>query len=749
MSITATCAACGRKFIAPAQFQGKRVKCKGCGQVFVVPSAASSASSNGNGSDTEADALSQLAAVATVSAPVSDRITSDPISGFESPAEAAEEATRKLTKGFEPNVLTFNYPGADDVDQWLAPALIVIGILVLLAGASSGDNKGAAWITFTRFFTPVMLYSALAFPITLGMLRKASRKLKYGMPPNFVQRGFAVYLPAFALVVWTSGEGFTITQLFAGILGLIVSSCLLWLLFRLREEHIGTMAVFGAAGFAISAALIISITLGLNRIAWLMVASDHAEASVPVSPFGENLSWVQPPPAPVVAPEPPPAKPVPAVVSSTAPPAPLAGLIGSFDPGGIPPLVEEVLDPMSSSPFVGIVRRQQSAVSVECWNTQTWKPQAGTLKLPGMPGGNMVISTDGEKLAWIADFPHLSIQIWSFTSGRVVSSVNLDRLLGHPELVGFIGPDLLLIDRTGRKNHRDPSDQPPASPKPDAPAKPAPTPKPHKPNIFDMDADQPDDAPQAGAANPAAPTKPAAPSVPVIQLSHEFSTIDITTGNTVASFTVPALVPDRDSSAPASAFAAASAPLRYGRNFAVSVAAQRMVAAIDTIEKPTLIQIDLNTGKLLPPITVAEMEPGMGTSVTGLSYSNDGQSLAALYESAGSAQLLTYSTDSGAETSSLFFPAGPLEGQPHDPFRSSSICWLDPAPFLLVYGRGVVSTRVALHFKEADLSLENVVNQRYTDGDRIELVTNTAKVSVLRLDREKMETTLTAPSTRP
>src|SRR5439155_22205954 len=37
MAITAVCTSCGKKFQAPDQFAGKRVKCKGCGAVFLIP----------------------------------------------------------------------------------------------------------------------------------------------------------------------------------------------------------------------------------------------------------------------------------------------------------------------------------------------------------------------------------------------------------------------------------------------------------------------------------------------------------------------------------------------------------------------------------------------------------------------------------------------------------------------------------------------------------------------------------------
>jgi hypothetical protein len=733
MSITATCGACGKTFIAPSQFQGKRVKCKGCGQIFTVPSADVRSSFDYTVPGTETDPLAELAAVATSDSsqggrgvfPASNNTSEDLDSALKS-------VLQSQSLGLTPNVLTFDYPGADDVDRWLPLTIIIVGCLLLLASTTGSENRGVVWISLSRFLTPLVLYTVLIFPITLAMLRKAGRTLKFAMPPNLMQRCFACYFPAFMLVLWTISNGFTIAQFFAGVLGLIISTCLLWLLFRLREEQFGTMVVYGAGGFVGGATLTILLMLALNQIGQTEVTNEHSQASVPVSPIADGLRWAPAAPAPVVAAAPakPAAVPATNAVATAAAAAPTVVLgsatLGSFDLGGITGVIDDVISPLNSSRFVGIVRRKDSAASVECWDTQTWKPKAGVLQLPGMPAGGIVISTDGQHLAWIADFPHLCVQVWSFDTSSVTQTVDLDRSQGHPVLVGFIGPDQLLIDRTMAKSAV--TDAAPA-PAPADHSQPAPATPAKTPNIFDMDAP----APHTDASPPADPAKPGTPA-PRFEMFHQFSVIDAPTAKTICSFNLPVLAQEAN----ATPGAAPDMSLRFGRNIAISVVSQRLAAAIRTKENPSLIQIDLSTGQPLATVKIPEVDPGMSGTLTGLAFSNDGKFLAALFENGGSALLLSYDSDAGTKVSGFVYPAGPLDGMAHGTFDGSAICWLDPAPYWLVYGQGMVSTKTGAHLKDADFVLAGAVAQRYCDQGRIQIIVDSPsgkKVCALKLDQ--------------
>ena len=154
MSVTATCGACGRTFVAPAAFAGKRVRCKGCGEIFTVPRSTASADTPSN-SDLENDPLAQLAAVATSdSSSVFDANNPFNRPDEEDASAPAPKGWPYVKPGYTPNILTFNYPGASDVDRWLPTCLIVAGFLLGLANANGPDAKGITWIPIVRFVTP-------------------------------------------------------------------------------------------------------------------------------------------------------------------------------------------------------------------------------------------------------------------------------------------------------------------------------------------------------------------------------------------------------------------------------------------------------------------------------------------------------------------------------------------------------------------------------------------------------------------
>jgi hypothetical protein len=84
---------------------------------------------------------------------------------------------------------------------------------------------------------------------------------------------------------------------------------------------------------------------------------------------------------------------------------------------------------------------------VEIWNTQTWKP-AAELEIPRAPGGNRyALSPDGEYLCYAVEFPKLGIQVWSSSAGRFLRQIDLEAQDGEHEVVGFSGPEQLVVRR--------------------------------------------------------------------------------------------------------------------------------------------------------------------------------------------------------------------------------------------------------------------------------------------------------------
>lgn len=113
--------------------------------------------------------------------------------------------------------------------------------------------------------------------------------------------------------------------------------------------------------------------------------------------------------------------------------------------------ITQFIRPVVSGPWVAVVRPGVRGMDrVERWNTATWKP-AGEAQLARDPdeGNAYSLSPDGDLLAYITDFPSLSVQVWSFGAGRFVREIRLKTNprddWGEPRLLGFSRPDRLVI----------------------------------------------------------------------------------------------------------------------------------------------------------------------------------------------------------------------------------------------------------------------------------------------------------------
>ena len=131
-------------------------------------------------------------------------------------------------------------------------------------------------------------------------------------------------------------------------------------------------------------------------------------------------------------------------------------VVGAQAAGGIVSAVRTVIagpfsaliHPAVPGPRLAVVREGRIGHDrVEIWNTQTWKP-AADLEIPRVPGGNRyAISPDGEYLCYATEFPKLAIHVWSSSAGRLLRQLDLDVQDGDHEIVGFSGPDQLVVRR--------------------------------------------------------------------------------------------------------------------------------------------------------------------------------------------------------------------------------------------------------------------------------------------------------------
>jgi hypothetical protein len=590
----------------------------------------------------------------------------------------------------------------------------------------------------------------LAFPLTWMMVKKAARESKYAMPPQAQFRCFAAYMPTLLIAGWMFSQengGFFIP--FVGcVLGLMISSAILWLLFRIRETDIVTYCMQAAGGFIGGLFASIALALLLNYFTSMVVSDNKAQKSVPSSPYAGALSWVPQAPAPPsdetklatshspvissfksVVPKV--TRPEPTVVSSS-------GLVSSIESGKIIGVIDGVIEPLSNAPQFAVLRNGQTGISIEPWSAIDWQKLPGTLQLPTGAARKFVISTDGKKLAWIAEFPRLSVQIWSFADATVSDAITLDKSQGTADLIGFVDSDKLLIER-GNAKPAGSSPAPAAAPKPETSSA-TPTPadvppeQPDPDSVFGGFKLNPNElARQHAAAQKAAADRAAHQTVVTpapdaagtaagsgttddLIPAHAMSIIDITAGTTVCDFSLPELVADLG------AAANQKVSLHLGVNTAISTASHCIAVAISAQDVPTILQYDLRTGKRLAAIKINEVDPSQSGGLTGLAYSNDGTRLASLFEHNDSALLLVHDAATGKKNADHEFPYGPLEGAPHSQPENGAIAWLDPSPLMLFYGQGFVSSKNFTHVKSADLGLGTVISQRMLDGHRVQLL---------------------------
>jgi hypothetical protein len=112
--------------------------------------------------------------------------------------------------------------------------------------------------------------------------------------------------------------------------------------------------------------------------------------------------------------------------------------------------ITAVVRPLVPGPWLAVVRPGVRGTDrVERWNTDTWK-QAGEAVAAKDPDGNIYsISPDGDLLAYITDFPSLSIQVYSFAENKIVREIRLKTNpredWGEARLLGFSRPDQLVV----------------------------------------------------------------------------------------------------------------------------------------------------------------------------------------------------------------------------------------------------------------------------------------------------------------
>jgi hypothetical protein len=727
MPITAICQACHHQFQAPDAFAGKRVKCRHCGQVFQVPAAGAPPAGTGTppagrsavgdlaaleslagiestgtvhggprpgrgGSLNGGSAINRAALVRPPAAPAPppakppaapgptpggrqlgpDEETAD----ADPDDEDAEGADGKPAGARRPNFPVLSYPGAQIIDQGLPLALPVLG-LGWLALLVSGDveAEGKPWIQVARFAIPVLLYRVAIFPFMYAGLEKAAKELNYHLPPTPKLRAFAAYTPAFvfATALWIMGQGSLPGMIVGLTMGLVLSSMVLFLLFRLRENEAATTIAYAAYGFAIGAVLSTLLIVGLNYVTGVAVVRAKGQASVPISPYATGLPWLAKPPStlttegdmvthadrPRVASVLPPAVPTPApdAVPDAAPPGIVSPLLSDLRTLSLPAAAgSTVVEPLSDAPVLALVRAGSNGASTAvAWDAVADRQAGLEVGLPAGQIGQPVIDDGAQYLAHIVTWPRRSIRFEAFASGHTVAKIDLAADVKDPSLFGFVGPDRLLVrghEGTGAVTA-----------------------------LGAALGNKPDDAPVMVVIDTADPKQTRTIALPPV--------------------------------------AATGFPL------AVSTTTRRLAVATQRDGVPAVVQFDLITGQPLSQAINLDLDAGTAVTPTGFTYTADGKRLGILFEHDGNAALLSYNALTGGDPAELDFPGpdGIAPPAARTAFKGNALASLDDGAWV-VYGQRVINARTGDVL--APLPVDGVVDQRVLAGGRIALLTGAA-----------------------
>src|SRR4051812_24052470 len=241
MAIMVECPNCGKQYSAPDAMAGKRVKCKGCGNVFNVAA---------EGDDFSDESLAALAALekthhdgAAADSAVNRAITPPPPTPGQYRGRTEEGDERDIPLAplgvGRPNV-RFTFPYAKEIDKWTPILLAAVFLPLVGLMTFKLDDQKVAWLTSVRLAVIALAYLALVFPLSLAGMRMAGKSQRYQLPRNAKWRAFATFAPAFFLTItlWLASGGRISGLVFGVLTGLLISGAAMVLVFRLRPNEI-------------------------------------------------------------------------------------------------------------------------------------------------------------------------------------------------------------------------------------------------------------------------------------------------------------------------------------------------------------------------------------------------------------------------------------------------------------------------------------------------------------------------------
>jgi hypothetical protein len=486
MPITATCSNCGKSYQAPDALAGKRVRCKDCGQTFLIEPP-----------EMLPDEPPDLSGIdESFSSGIVDSPAGLPAAASGSWRKAAEKTIARdpgvqemdlagASVAMRPN-LRFRFNGAKEIDQYLPYVLLLAGVIFTPLFMVNWANH-APGIGVSQGVLLLLCYFLAIGPCVTAAMRFAGQNVGYELPKQPLLRSFASFVPALilTLVIWKSGGGdFGSFALGLGVGG-VLSMAVVWLLFRLFPNELPLTGLFALTGLLAGTALSIAVLFVVNLVVLSIVNNAGLQASLTESPVAHGMPWEVTKPATepepttptVVAKTPTNTTPKPPVNTGGADPA-LRALIAKLDLTGagtpdladtfpvirttpppnvnaadlalrmlvaapVDPGFDSIVRPSSGGPALGVVRGDR----LDLTSMKSWLPAKSFTGWGSNAFGGVVISPDASRTAEVKRLTRLQIVVTDRDAPTAKKLIDLDPT-GDPVLVGFVDPNRLVIRRT-------------------------------------------------------------------------------------------------------------------------------------------------------------------------------------------------------------------------------------------------------------------------------------------------------------
>jgi hypothetical protein len=320
MAFKVRCTNCQKVYAAETRWIGKRIRCKQCGESFIVEQPADDSLTTPIPvalpemaelpvADPTASRSSASAAGTKIAKIAPPKNTEDPDDIFALRSDDVPAFRASVPQAF---------PMSDIVEAWLPLALGLIAVVWSATQTFSGNDTGRGWVAPLRFGAAAILYVLLITPLTYYAVTSSFRKMRRSLPPNPLSRVATTFaLPAcLAFVFWQVSEG--IGGLITGlIMGLVLMAAVFWLLFRLDPQEAAN-AYAKACGFFVAGTIASAlIVMGASSVINHAMIEAHAVA-FKESPLGAALAWKAP--EPIARPQPKPSDDSVATAEGSQPP---------------------------------------------------------------------------------------------------------------------------------------------------------------------------------------------------------------------------------------------------------------------------------------------------------------------------------------------------------------------------------------------------------------------------------------------